>query len=112
MTSGASDPSEWLHKARQDARSARRLLTAPPELEVAAYHLQQAAEKAIKALLTAGGIKYPRGKGAGHDLDALAGLVPVTNALHVQALSFSNVTPWATAFRYPADDPMTAQPVP
>ena len=75
MTSGASDPSDWLHKARQDARSARRLLTAPPELEVAAYHLQQAAEKAIKALLTAGGIKYPRGKGAGLDLDALAGLV-------------------------------------
>ena len=55
MTSGTSDPWEWVHKARQDARSARRLLPAPPELEVAADHLQQAVEKAIKALLTAGG---------------------------------------------------------
>ena len=110
--SGKSHPSEWVAKARQDARSARRLLADPPELEVAAYHVQQAVEKAVKAGLAEQGIKYPRGKGAGHDLDALVNLVPVFHPLHAQAQALSDITPWATAFRYPADDPFTAQPLP
>ncbi|HEX8416477.1 MAG TPA: HEPN domain-containing protein [Methylobacterium sp.] len=110
--SGASDPGEWVEKARQDARSARRLLVDPPELEGAAYHVHQAIEKAAKAVLVAEGIRYPRGKGAGHDLGALAKLIPVTNSLYAQARSLSDLTPWATAFRYPADDPLTAPPVP
>lgn len=110
--SGASHPSDWIEKARQDARSARRLLVDPPELEVAAYHVQQAVEKAIKAVLAAEGIKYPRGKGAGHDLALLAQLIPLVDPLHDEALSLSYLTPWATAYRYPADDPMTAEPPP
>ena len=108
----ASHPGDWIEKARQDARSARRLLVDPPELEVAAYHVQQAVEKAIKAVLAAEGIKYPRGKGAGHDLAVLADLIPLADPLHAQALSLSSLTPWATAYRYPADDPMTAEPPP
>lgn len=35
--SGTSDPIDWPNKARQDARSARRLLADPPEVEVAAF---------------------------------------------------------------------------
>jgi HEPN domain-containing protein len=110
--SGASDPIDWLNKARQDARSARRLLVDPPELEVAAYHVQQAVEKAIKSYLAAEAIRYPRGGGAGHDLEALASLIPQADPLHIQALSLAYLTPWATAYRYPADDPMTAEPPP
>jgi HEPN domain-containing protein len=74
--SGTSDPVDWLNKARQDARSARRLLADPPEIEVAAYHVQQAVEKAIKSYLAAEAIRYPRDGGAGHDLAALASLIP------------------------------------
>lgn len=81
----------------------------PPELEDAAYHVHQAVEKAI---LTFAGVKFPRGNGAGHDLDKLGKLVPVSDALHAQAQNLSDLTPWATAFRYPADDPFTAQPLP
>jgi hypothetical protein len=43
----------WLRKARHDLRSAHRLYTdAPPLLDTAAYHCQQAAEKALKGYLT------------------------------------------------------------
>lgn len=110
--SGVSDPHDWIGKARQDARSARRLLADPPEMEVAAYHVQQTVEKAIKALLVARDIPYPRGKGSGHDLDVLARLIPATSPLSVRALVLADLTVWATAFRYPADDPFTAQPLP
>ena len=42
----------WLRKARHDLRSAHRLYTdAPPLLGTAAYHCQQAAEKALKGWL-------------------------------------------------------------
>ena len=108
----ASDPSGWIEKARQDARSARRLLADPAELEPAAYHVQQAVEKALKAALIAEGIKFPRGKGAGHNLAALAGLIPAHLPLHQQAQMLTDLTPWATAYRYPADDPFTAQSLP
>ncbi len=110
--SSAANPTGWIEKARQDARSARRLLIDPPELENAAYHLHQAIEKASKAILIAEGVKFPRGGGAGHDLDKLAKLIPASNALSTQAQQLSHLTPWATAFRYPADDPFTAQPLP
>ena len=108
----ASDPSAWVEKARQEVRSARRLLIEPPELEDAAYHVHQAVEKAAKAFLVAAGVRYPRGKGTGHDLDALARLIPGSNPLQRQARSLASLTPWATAFRYPADDPFTAEPPP
>lgn len=110
--SSVSDPHGWIEKARQDSRSARRLLADPPETEVAAYHVQQAVEKAIKAVLVAHGIPYPRGRGAGHDLNALAGLIPAASALSARARALTDLTVWATAFRYPSDDPFTAQPSP
>lgn len=105
-----SDASAWITKAWQDARSARRLLIDPPELEGAAFHVHQAAEKACKAILVAAGIRYPRGRGTGHDLNTLAALIPGT--LHAQAQALADLTPWATAFRYPSDDPHTAEPTP
>ncbi|MCJ2142270.1 HEPN domain-containing protein [Methylobacterium sp. E-066] len=108
----ASDPREWVRKAQQDTRSARRLLLDPPELEDAAFHVHQAVEKAAKAILVSEGIRYPRGRGAGHDLDALARLIPSSSPFHAQAQQLAGLTPWATAFRYPADDPLTAEPLP
>jgi HEPN domain-containing protein len=44
----------WLAKAASDLRSARILADADdPPLDAAVYHCQQAAEKAVKALLVA-----------------------------------------------------------
>jgi HEPN domain-containing protein len=108
--SDASDPSGWIRKAQQDLRSARRLLIDPPELEDVAYHLQQSVEKAIKAALAAHRRRIPRG-GAGHDVGKLAELIPDERVKSL-ARGLSDLTPWATAFRYPVNDPLTAELLP
>ena len=48
-----ADANAWLRRAREDLRAAAHDLTAePPLLDDVAFHAQQAAEKALKALLT------------------------------------------------------------
>lgn len=89
----------WLAKADEDIRMAGLALAAePPLVDPAAYHCQQAVEKIIKALLVATAIKVPRS----HDIDLLAGLAaPSYPALEQQMRSFSHLTEWLTATRYP-----------
>jgi HEPN domain-containing protein len=48
----AKDTAEWMAKARNDLRAAGAMLAlSPPDVGNALYHCQQAAEKAMKALL-------------------------------------------------------------
>ncbi|MBI5131474.1 MAG: HEPN domain-containing protein [Rhodopseudomonas palustris] len=103
----SSAAGSWLNLAKQDALAARKLLQPPPSLPHAAYFVQQAAEKAIKAQLIHLGIDFPRHGGRGHDLVALAGLVPPADPMKMMCEALAAVTPWATAFRYPSDDPAT-----
>jgi HEPN domain-containing protein len=89
----------WLATARRDLDSARRLLTGdPPYRDTAAYHCQQAGEKAIKALLLTTEISFPRT----HDLTVLIGLAelrfPGITTCREAAIV---LTPYATLFRYP-----------
>lgn len=49
---------EWLEKAREDLEAARRLLTPEPLTSPAAFHCQQAAEKALKAFLVSNGHRF------------------------------------------------------
>lgn len=46
---------EWITKAEEDLAAARRLLQDDPLPTPAAFHCQQAAEKALKAFLVARG---------------------------------------------------------
>ncbi len=89
----------WVTKAGQDRRSAVLMLgDDPPLLDPAAYHCQQAAEKLLKALLVAAGAAIPKS----HDLQRLAALVePLFPALHAAVAPVTDLTPWATATRYP-----------
>lgn len=89
----------WLAKADEDIRMSGLALAAdPPLVDPAAYHCQQAVEKIIKALLVAAAIKVPRS----HDIELLAGLAaPAYPALEQRMLSFSHLTEWLTATRYP-----------
>lgn len=71
----------------------------------ACFHAQQAAEKAIKALLVLHGIDFPKS----HALTTLAMLLPTEVQLHLDFDSIAELTPWAVAGRYPED---TADPDP
>ncbi|NDW04830.1 HEPN domain-containing protein [Jiella pacifica] len=104
---------EWIRKADGDLDAVRRSLVPDPDIneEVAAYHIQQAAEKLLKAALVHHGIAYPRGSG-GHDLRLCAKLLPVNFELRHEAGILVPFSPWGTAFRYPDDDPATAAPLP
>jgi hypothetical protein len=58
----------WLIKAKRDLLSARQLAEGSvPLLDTAAYHCQQAAEKAIKAYLVYHDVRFEKT----HDLDVL-----------------------------------------
>lgn len=103
----------WLAKADNDLDSVRRAMIADPATnnEAAAYHLQQAPEKLLKAALVHDGTAYPRGSG-GHDLQVSANRLSPGHPLFTAAQALAPYTPWATAYRYPEDDPWTATPVP
>ena len=69
------DPREWLHRARSD------LVLAQAEspsvyLEDLCFHAQQAAEKAIKALLIQRGVDFPYVHDLARLLDLLQGENP------------------------------------
>lgn len=64
----AAEVREWLERATDDLREAEHdLVAVPPLLRGAAFHSQQAAEKALKAFLAAHESPFPRT----HDLDQL-----------------------------------------
>lgn len=89
----------WLAKAERDLDSAKRLLAGkPPYRDTAAYHCQQAAEKSVKALLTAAGMDFPKT----HDLTALVALAETRFQGFAQYREAAAVlTPYGTSFRYP-----------
>jgi len=64
-----SDPREWLNRARSNLERAA-VRTPHGYLEDLCFDAQQAAEKAVKAVLLANSIKFPYI----HDLDELLGL--------------------------------------
>jgi HEPN domain-containing protein len=91
----------WFERARRDLRAAAVDMGAQPPLSGdAAFHCQQAAEKAVKGLLVARGIPFPKT----HDIRALADLVetedPDLDALLDRA---AELTEYAWRFRYPGE---------
>lgn len=90
----------WLDKAEEDRRSARHLMSlVPPVPDVVGFHLQQAAEKMLKALLILVGHEVPKL----HDLDVLIRLLePVLVLPPVLMDAVRDLTPWAVAGRDPA----------
>jgi HEPN domain-containing protein len=91
----------WLHKARNDFVAAEMLLASrdgPPD--VVCYHAQQAAEKSIKALLTARGMAFPKT----HDLDELLALLPSTSKTRTAVADLAELSDAAVASRYPGPE--------
>lgn len=94
---------QWLFKADHDLRSAGRLMGSDDDdalLDTAAYHCQQAAEKAFKAYLTANGISFPKT----HLLPPLLELCKDLDESFTELTDAAEIlTPFATEFRYPGD---------
>jgi len=90
----------WLTKARHDLRSAVRLSEGEEiYLDVAIYHCQQAAEKAVKAFLVSRNEDF----GKTHDLEALVTLAAKQELRFESWVDIADsLTPYATAYRYPS----------
>ena len=91
--------SAWLADALADLASARSLSVHRDEGTApfgAAFHAQQAVEKALKALLIWLGMEHP----SKHDLGLLVGLLPATAS--VRELTIAGLTVYAVEQRYVA----------
>jgi HEPN domain-containing protein len=96
--SALAEARDWLLRADQDLAVTERLLQAPPLLGAAAYHAQQAAEKALRAFLAAHNVPFR----PTHNLqDLLAATVGIDVAFEQFALAARTLTPYAVRFRYP-----------
>ncbi len=95
----ASEAKAWLIKAWRDLETARRAATGePPFYDIAVYHCQQAAEKAVKAFLVHHGKPYEKT----HDIEVLADLAgEIDPGFSKLADAADALTPYATRFRYP-----------
>jgi HEPN domain-containing protein len=90
---------EWLEKARHDLYAANKLAEDKDGPgDIIAFHCQQSIEKAIKGLLTAYGITFPRT----HELTELLDLsLPYLSALDTYRDDFSRISRYAVEIRYP-----------
>ena len=92
----------WLEFAKTDLGVARHLneLYHPKPLEIICYHCQQAAEKAIKALIVTSGVQS--GMPKKHNLSFL--LEQIKNNIEVSEKYYDyadTLTPYGIAVRYP-----------
>jgi HEPN domain-containing protein len=101
-----SETRRWLRQAHEDLRVAELLAdgdnAAPHQ---ACYFAQQAAEKALKAVLVFLQIEYP----TSHNFDQLRDLVPMGWPLKQEYPDLEGLTDWVIKGRYPGDwpDPTT-----
>jgi HEPN domain-containing protein len=81
-------------KSRSDLGTARKLATGPDAyLDTAIYHCQQAAEKAIKALLVQNDLRFEKT----HDLEVLiARVTPAAAGLSKLLDQADRLTPYAS----------------
>lgn len=95
-----SEAQRWLRLADEDTRVARLCLAAAPAaLASAAFHTQQAVEKALKGLLLLAEVRF----GKTHDLDRLTALAaPAYPELAGLFEAVRPLTVWGIAFRYPS----------
>jgi HEPN domain-containing protein len=96
----------YLELARRDLAHAADTLEKHPAN--AAFSVQQAAEKIIKAVLTRDGVLFPV---TTHQLDLLVGLLPGDHLWRADLLDWVGLTSAATVYRYPtANDDIPRDP--
>jgi HEPN domain-containing protein len=88
-----------LRHARSDLALARARGAPEILLESLCFHAQQAVEKALKAVLVAQGIGFPRT----HNIGVLLDLIPSHSQLSARIQAADILTDYAVSSRYPAD---------
>ena len=90
---------EWVTKAESDLRAAALLLEARTKLpaDAVCFHVQQCAEKYMKALLVFRGTDVPKT----HDIGKLTSLLPASLRPRLTPEEQRRLTGYAAAARYP-----------
>ncbi len=97
----AGSARDWLRHARSDLALARMRKTKRLLYEHLCFHAQQAAEKAVKAVLVHHAIRVPRS----HDLAYLLSMLPSDVTIPPSLLQLPLLTKYAVRQRYPGEDP-------
>jgi HEPN domain-containing protein len=87
----------YLRLAKGDLDEARLLFDSMPGSRGSAFHLEQAAEKIIRAITTSEDIRV----GVGHELDNFVRQIPDTNPLKHRCTAVQELKRYATSYRYP-----------
>lgn len=100
MNDNASHARQWLAKAESDLTAARRLLDVGGPYDAVCFHAQQAAEKALKAVLAYADAPIPHT----HNLEDLQAQClaspPMAVAGNVETLDLTGLTAFAVEARY------------
>lgn len=98
----APEAAKWLELADLDYRVAKHLLETyyPIPIEIVCYHCQQAAEKAVKALILYFGIAnaIPKKHDISYLLDQVKGRIAIGEKYYDYA---DTLTPYGVSVRYP-----------
>lgn len=81
---------------QEDLEAARTLLPVVPR--ASAYHLQQAAEKLVKAVLVVDGATPP----FVHDIGRLVAALPAGHSWKADLMELDRLSRFATTYRYPS----------
>ena len=92
-------PTNWLRHARSDLALARVQRPAGVLFEGLCFHAQQAAEKALKAVLLTRAIPVPQT----HNIGTLLDLLPPDIILPAPVRQAVSLTEYAVSSRYPGD---------
>ena len=90
------EAASFIELAREDLAVAKTLLE--KHRRHAAFAVEQAAEKLLKAVLATEGISFTT---RNHQLGALAQLLPADHLWRADLMAFDSLTGYATMFRYP-----------
>jgi len=97
----AGSPRDWLRHARSDLALARMSKTKSILYQHLCFHAQQAAEKALKAVLVANRVRFPKT----HDLAFLLDLLPSSVTIPPPLLDLPILNQYAVQHRYPGESP-------
>jgi HEPN domain-containing protein len=87
----------YLDDVDLDLDAARRLIADPPN-RLAAFHLQQAAEKLVKAVRLGRGLRVT----AEHNIEVLVDELPHDDVWHAKLAILEPLSVFATSYRYPS----------